>query len=303
MIPESFISHDNSMIRFLLPTCLLVLPVHGATSFLGTNSTDFNDSTNWDNGLPSDGNDATVTSPAILTGDFNATTGIDYDLTINSDLETGAYELQHRSGSNGRDVSVGVGSGAVGSLTVNDGGTLDIAGIGSDLFIGGSGGTGAVVVENGGTFAASKTIDISGGSSLSFESGALMSGSVSDELQLRNGSTLAFEIAGNGSHFTLVGNGVQVRLGSTPNLSVSFLSAPTVGMSYNLITNVSGFTNYNGVGSGYTFAPSNITVSGLGVGQEANIVYGSSLTLVVVPEPEIALLGSMGLLCLLKRRR
>ncbi len=296
------------MTRALLPSLASVAsllaagPALAVTTFSGTLDDDFNNAGNWDNGLPTG-----VTGPGTIASGATAVMSADYlmnnngspsvtPITVDGSLSTGSYELQLRSGgiAGSPDLTV------TGQMTVNNGGLIDLAGAAADLFLQGGG---DLTVENGGSFGASKTVDIGGGSILAFESGALMTGNTADELQLRNNSTISFEVAADGSHFTLVGSSLQVRLGSSPNLVVDFLGTPTTGSSFDLITGVSGFTNYLGNGSGYTFDPSNVTVTGLDAGQEANLVYGSSLTLEVVPEPASGILAALGLALVVRRRR
>lgn len=286
----------------LLSACI---PASGfaASVFSNVVDTDFNNVANWDNGLPS--NDSgpgliSAGSDAVMTGDYlmrnNGSPSVT-EITVDGTLSTGANELQLRSGGVGRTSDLIV----TGLFTVNSGGEIDIAGGGADLFLS-SGGD--MVVESGGTFAASKAVDIGSGSVLTFQSGALSGSSLNDELQLRNESTLAFEVAADGTFFTLNGSNLQVRLGSTPNLAVEFAGVPLSGTTYDLITGVSGFTDYQGNGSGYTFDPGNVAVSGLGAGQSYQLNYTDGLQLEIVPEPSsTALLGLGGLALILRRRK
>lgn len=54
-------------VKSLATTLLLSLSSgQAATSFVGTVDNDFNNASNWDNGLPTAGNDGTVAAPAVL---------------------------------------------------------------------------------------------------------------------------------------------------------------------------------------------------------------------------------------------
>lgn len=297
----------NNPKTFLSLSILALLPHSSMAVTLFTNptptETNFNNAGNWDNGLPDNTNGVgtiAAGATAIMTANYlmsNDGSPSVTDIIVNGSLSTGANELQLRSGGVGRSPDLTVN----GMFTVNNGGTIDIAGASADLFLAGGG---DMLVESGGTFAASKTVDLGSGSILTFESGALMAASTNDELQLRNGSTIAFQIAGDGSHFTLNGNTLQVRLGTTPNLIIDFASAPTIGNTFDLITGVSDFTDYQGVGSGNTFDPANITVTGLGAGQSYQLDYTNQLQLQIIPEPSsTALLGLGGLALLMRRKK
>ena len=278
------------------------LPASAVTLFTNAVDTDFNNAANWDNGLPDNTNGAgtiDAAATAVMTANYlmsnNGSPSV-IDIIVDGSLSTGSNELQLRSGGVSRSSDLTV----TGLLTVNNGGLIDIAGASADLFLSGGG---DMLVESGGSLAASKTIDLGSGSTLTFESGALAGSSTNDELQLRNGSSLAFNIAGDGTHFTLNGGTLQVRMGTTPNLIIDFAAVPMIGNTYNLITGVSEFTDFAGVGTGYTFDPSNITVTGLGVGQNYQLDYTNQLQLQIVPEPSSASLLGLGALILILHRR
>lgn len=275
----------------LLSVCVPVT-LMGATTFSGTTDSDFNNVANWDNGLPSNGgNDGTVSAPATMSANFNPATGISYHLIINSSLSTGANELQHRSGSNGRDVTVG--GGAVGSLTINSGGRLDIAGAGSDLFIGVGGGSGVVTFENGSTIEVQKTIEVLSGS-LNFGSAVSQTGSLQDEIVIND--TLSFDFDPAFNHFTLSGQSLILELGLSSVLDLDFASAPDTGSTYTLVTDVSGFAGAGAFGS--------VVATGLGAGQSITVDYSTSnLFISVVPEPGSLLLLLSALPVLALRRR
>lgn len=285
--------------------CLgLILPAaHAATSFTAAVDSDFNNVANWDNGLPSNGgNDGTVAAPAVLSANFNTATGISYHMDINSSMSTGAFEFQHRSGSNGRDVRVG--NGATGSLTINDGGRLDIAGAGSDLFIGFNGGTGTVFFENNATFQVQKAIEVLSGS-LTFAPQAISATSLQDELVVDDAGTLAFQFDASFNYFTLAGSSFGLELGATSTLDLSFAATPSINDVFILANDITGFSGVaGGTGTGIF---GNVNASGLAPGQSIEVDYGTltagELAITIVPETSSALLSLLGAGLLLRRRR
>lgn len=289
--------------KHLFTAIILSLPsAQAATSFLETVDSNFNNAANWDNGLPSAGNNGTVTAPTALTATFNSATGINYDMDINSSMSTGAFEFQHRAGSNGRDVRVG--NGATGSLTINNGGRLDIAGAGADLFIGLSGGTGTVSFEDGSTFEIQKTVEVLNGS-LEFAPNVAFAGSIQDELVIGNAGTLAIAFDSSFNHFAFGGQSLVVELGATSTLDLTFATAPTSFSTFTLATDVSGFTLVGGTGTGVF---GNVNVTGLGAGQSVVVDYGTTtageLAITIVPEPSPWWLGlAGGGLFFVRRRR
>ncbi|NWK55113.1 PEP-CTERM sorting domain-containing protein [Verrucomicrobiaceae bacterium N1E253] len=191
-----------------------------------------------------------------------------------------------------------------GTINVNAGGTLSAD---SKLDIRGS-----TLIHNSGTISVVTTLDLASGTdaSLYFSAEAIFAGNTLEVLQLRNGTSLGFEIDGAGNHSTITGNSLQVRMGSTPDLVVDFLVAPTIGQSFDLITGVEKFSNYQGVGSGYEF--NTVTVNGLEAGQEYDLIYDTTLAnqgflrleiIDSIPEPSSAAMLGLGAMGLLMRRR
>jgi hypothetical protein len=284
----------------LVVTALVGGGVFADTLFNATVDNDFNNTANWTNGIPAKGTnpgEAVVGADATMTGNYEMKTSIDWWLRVNATLNTGAYELQLRSGSAGKNTYVEDG----GVLNIQNGGLLDIAGTGADLFIAQSG-TGTVNVENGGTLAASKAIDVSNGGLLYLQSGAIHGG-MGDELQLRTGSTLKMGLNTAGDVATMSVGG-QVRLGNA-TLELNLEDDVGVGDSWTLINTSGGFYNYNGALSNFTFSAVNVTGVALDVGESIELNYGANtLTATVIPEPAaLGMVAAFGAGILFVRRR
>lgn len=276
---------------------------------------DFNTAGNWDNGLPTATN-----GPGTIMAGTTATMSANYlmanngspsvtDIRIDGTLNTGAFELQLRSGTVAAnpDVIVGFNAGSNGILNIENGGRLDIAGAAADLFMGSApgAGSGTVNVLDGGNFQVQKAVEVLTGT-LSFADGAILVGNVQDELVVADTGTLAFEIdAAGDTYVTIVGSSLQVELGTASTLDLSFSTGPTNGQSFTLINGVSSFTGSNSVGfTGGTGVFGTVNATGLGAGQSVNVTYDNGeLVATIVPEPgSLALLG-LGGLALLRRRR
>lgn len=287
---------------------LVVIAVLGGgvfadTLFNAAFDNDFNNTANWTNGIPAKGTnpgEAVVGADATMTANYEMKTSIDWYLRVNNNatLNTGANELQLRSGSAGLDLYVEGG----GVLNIQNGGLLDIAGSGADLFIAKSG-SGWVNVQDGGTLAASKAIDISANGRLYLQSGAIHDG-MEGILQLRNNSTLIMGLNTAGDVATMDVGG-QVRFGSTPKLELNLEDDVDIGDTWTLINTDGGFYNYNGHSSGYTFGTVNVTGTALDAGESIELTYGTNtLTATVIPEPAVlGMVASFGVGILFIRRR
>jgi fibronectin-binding autotransporter adhesin len=181
------------------------------------------------------------------------------------------------------------------STTVGSGGTLQ--GSGS---IGG-----AVTIQSGGTIAAGNSIE-------SLTTGALT---------LEALSTFAYEIdndaaANVAGDLTAVTGNLTIDLGNTAILTLGELGSGswTIGEKLTLIS-YSGTWNGGLFNYGGTLADdSTINFSGMdwlfnyndtvaGTNYTGDLTGSSFVTMTVIPEPRAALLGGIGMLCLLRRRR
>ena len=289
---------------------LIAANASAATSFIPATG-DFNTVGNWDDGLPDTvataGSDDEGIIPtgttANMSASYQTSTGRRIFITVNGTLNTGANELQLRSGSQGTDPRGTFGDLIVdgGTLNVASGGRVDIAGIGADLFVDGGG---TVNFLDGSTIQASKAIEILNGT-LVMTAGAISAASVGDELVVGDAGTLAFGFDGAQTHFTFSGATLALELGATSTLDLSFAAAPTTGSVFTLVDDISAFSGEDaGTGTG-VFGTINAT--GLGVGQSVVADYGvntaGELQITIVPEPSSAALLGLGSLALILRRR
>ncbi len=270
--------------------CSVALPAYAATTFTGSTSADFAVAGNWDNGVPATGNDGLIDSGenAEITSPFNIGTG---NLTLGSASTSGTLTIK-AGGSlttvNGfGSLQIGSGAGSTGSLVIENGGLLDVLGFGADVFIGElGGGSGLLEVQAGGTLIANKALEILNGS-LSLASTATFNG-IKDELVVESGADLEFDIDGT-TLATIAGSNVQVELGASSSLTLNFAAEPNTGDSFALITDVSGFTQIGGIGSG-TFG--NVIATGLASDQAIELDYGvetpNQLTATVIAPPRPA---------------
>ncbi|MBK1832151.1 PEP-CTERM sorting domain-containing protein [Verrucomicrobiaceae bacterium R5-34] len=286
----------NTHTTTLLLGGLLVLPAQALTIFTGIG--DFNTAGNWDNGLPDASN-----GPGEIAAGATATMSADYimlnnspsvtDIVVKGTLNTGANELQLRSGTVSSNPDIFVDGG---TINVNLGGTIDVAGASADVFIT-NGGT--LSFEDGSTAQISKALEVISGS-LNLSSGTSWSGNLGDELVIGDAGILSFSFDSSLNHLTIPGSSLALELGDTSTLALNFAAAPTTGDSYTLVNNVSGFGGAAGVFG-------NVNASGLGAGQSLEVVYNTTdglLQVQVVPEPSsTALLGLGGIALLLRRRR
>ncbi|MHC4508858.1 MAG: LamG-like jellyroll fold domain-containing protein [Planctomycetota bacterium] len=237
---------------FALVLAVTVGTTQAATIFtnaLGDNN--FNDAGNWDNGLPDNtngpgeipsGQTATMTAPYLMAN--NAPPSVT-DIIVNGTLNTGAYELQLRSGAVGdrtSDLFVGDGARNAGVLNVDSGGRIDIAGAAADVFIGVNGGSGTINFLDGAVLQTVKSVEILNGR-LSYASTA--TSRILDELVVDNGGTLAFEIDGT-NVATIDGRTLILELGSTSTLEISLSGSYSVGQKWTLMTGISTFAGVDG---------------------------------------------------------
>ncbi|MBI9016752.1 MAG: PEP-CTERM sorting domain-containing protein [Phycisphaerae bacterium] len=310
----------ENVLKVLLIGLLISVSANAATVFNNTaGDNDFNNAANWDNGLPvkGGGHDGVINADATMTASHEMVTAIDWHLVINATVNTGANELQLRSGSKGTN-PIGtpgdliVGDNATGVFNVDNGGTLDIAGIGADLIIGQNGGTGTVNFLSGSSSSLSKTIEILNGS-LNYASDVNGLGHLGDELVVGNNGILSMGInADTDTHFVF-GNRFDLELATDSTLKLNFTGSASIGDSWTLMQTISSF---NGVvdssvdaGDG-TGVFGNLIVNGLTDDQQIQLIYNApvagddgSLVATVVPEPATLALLGLGSLISLKRRR
>ena len=139
---------------------LAALPCIGwaDTTWTGANSTDWTDSGNWNNGLPSSGNGAiTIDQIGINTPTLSTSVSAGWDINIGNGGNTGA--LNQNSGTlatgNGNWGFIGVDAGSVGTYTLSGDAGFSAARINLGAFTSGSaGGTGTLNMDTTGTVAA-----------------------------------------------------------------------------------------------------------------------------------------------------
>lgn len=184
---------------------------------------------------------------------------------------------------NGGTLIVGDGvSGSVGNVTINTGGTL-----------GGSGTVGNLTVTNGGILAPGNSPGILNSGDLSIEAGA----------------TLGIEIDGavpGSGHDQLVVTG-SVSLAGLLSIATSY--TPAENALFFILVNdgndaISGtFSNAPVDGGTYTFGSQQYQISYFGNSGNQSFTGGNDVVLMAIPEPRAALLGGLGLLILLNRRK
>jgi hypothetical protein len=294
----------KSMIVSSFATILALGASSAATTFTGANGTDFNDAGNWDNGLPSSGSVGTIDGGHVA--DMNSNSGADLELIVGANASAGTLNLT--SGTldvGGKDIKVGVGANSTGTVTVANGSTLRVAGGGADLFIGDSaGGQGFVTIASGGTLDANKALEIINGN-LTLQTGASIP-DLKDEFVVDNNGTIAFQTDGS-SISTIYGGSLAVELGSTSTLDMQLGGTYSVGDSWTILTDVSGFSGVNGGDGTGVFGT---VYDSTDAGNIFSVDYGTTtpgavvVTLTAVPEPtSAALLGLGGLTLILRRRK
>jgi autotransporter-associated beta strand protein len=122
-------------------------------------------------------------------------------------------------------------------------------------------------------------------------------------LDLENGTALAFEL--NPSN-TTVGSAINDLVAVTGNLNLDGLLS-VVATSGNFLTVVANTSwrlfNYSGTLTDDTLGLGSMPSLGSGLSWSINTATTGQVNLVVIPEPRAALLGGLGLLALLRRRR
>ena len=253
-------------------------------------------------------------------------------LTISGELRNGlgtarTWEL---TGSGDIDITGNIVNGGAFALSLlkSGTGTLDITGNsntysgGTTLTTGrlmlnntsGSGlGSGAATVNGGtlggtGSFSGAATINTTGVLSPGTSVGTLGMGA----LTLNTGSTLLYELNTTAVTGDLLNVNGNLDLVGTVTLSLADLGSADllgIGTKFNLISYAgtwNGF-EFNGYADDSTFTAFGnewlINYNDVSVGAVNGGLYANAVTLTVIPEPAAALLGGLGLLVLLRRRR
>ncbi|MGB0774309.1 MAG: PEP-CTERM sorting domain-containing protein [Akkermansiaceae bacterium] len=269
-------------------------PLHAVTIFTN-GTTDFNNASNWDNGLPD--NDAAVGgvdldaeiaagSTAVTSGSYNATGSLHYNLDVLGELTV----------SSGHTVHLGTGGGynTGTDLTVN-GGTLNLDG--KVTIIGGGAHTfvtngGVINLRAGGDFDGRKNLNLTLGT-LDIASNAVSADAI-DHLNVGNGSMIRFDIVSTAFSLVALGNDLDLSAtGATLDLDIT---GATAGDSYTLFTTggaVDGtFSTFN-----YTINDSLVATLDYSVADELTV------NITAVPEPSSAALLALGGIALTLRRR
>ena len=240
-------------------TCLtliaLVLAVTVGAAEAATNFTNakgdsnFNDPGNWDNGLPTGGNDGIISNGLTAThSDGTIVITNAAMVTVGAAGAAGTLNitngtLETENGTTG--YRVGAGAGSVGTLNIDNGGILIVKGAGADVFVGDpAGGYGEINVLDGGELQSRKALEIINGR-IFFSAHSISTNSVRDELVVDNGGTLAFEIDGD-TVATIPGSSLIVELGSNSTLELILKGNYSVGDSWTLVTDISTFTGVDG---------------------------------------------------------
>jgi len=271
---------------------LAIGSLHAATIFSAANNTNLNDVSNWDNGLPAVANPGTISANGGMTASFS---NGDEDLILNASVTTGAFTM---SIGGGDQLYIGSGAGAVGSLIVNSGGELEAIGTNEDVYLGSTGGFGTLIFEDGSAIDTRKSMQVFNGL-LSFGSDVTTDqNGIQNKFEIGATSTLQFEVNTLFQNHTVQGNTVDMIFQTGATLNLNFALASTTGQTFKLVDDVSTNTG--------TFT--NVTATGLGVGQSLTVTYGTGsdglvATVVSVPEPSSSALAALGVLFLGVRRR
>lgn len=167
--------------------------------------------------------------------------------------------------------------------------TTTVSGTGT---LGGSGSVGSITVASGGTLAPGNSpgilntgnVDLQSGSNLNMEINGTVAGTDYDQLNVTGTVTLAGLL--------------NVSLGYTP--AVSDLLFILLNDGTDAVTGTfSGLAD----GSTFTLGGSEFKISYFADSTGNSFTGGNDVALMVVPEPGAALLGSLGVLALLRRRR
>ncbi|MEI6675228.1 MAG: autotransporter-associated beta strand repeat-containing protein [Verrucomicrobiota bacterium] len=214
-----------------------------------------------------------------------------------------------------------------GTTTIH-GGSLKLDGVGSlgnstDIIVGDAGSSGAVLdattrtgglvigigqtISGIGEIQGSTTIQL-GGTLTPGHGGAGVLHNQGN-IDLKTGSTFVLELNGNtaGTQYNQLNVTGSVTLGGLLSLRVNFM--PTNNSLFFIIANNGGssisgaFSNASLDGGTYTFDGHEFKVSYQANAATSTFTGGNDVALMVVPEPTAALLGGIGLLLILRRRR
>ncbi len=222
-------------------------------------------------------NDATASFAGILADNNNSGTGV---LAI-SKTGTGVQTLTGTSTYTGAtNVTAGTlvinGNISTSTTTVQNGGTLA-----------GSGTTGSVTINNGGTLAPGTS------------PGTL---TISGDLGLNDSSILAFEFD---PFDTTIGGGVNDLVSGISNFTLDgLLNVTATSGSFGGVTSGSWrLFNYSGTLTNNILTLNSMPTLASGYSWSLDTATAGQVNLSVIPEPRAALLGGLGVLALLRRRR
>ncbi len=223
------------------------------TNTLGDN--DFNNAANWDNGLPSNTQDAVIKNglTAQTTATFGTSTAPDYDLIIGADGTLGRLIVSAGNtvytGNNGEDVKVGVGAGSVGYLDLY--GTVESKGTYSYAFVGdAAGGVGHITVYDGGELRTIKGTNIINGSVTYYPAAVVTK--PKDRFWISSKGKVVFHTDG-ANIATVTGsdaNGYSLQIGSGATLEIVLGGEFHVGDSWTLFSGVNTISGYGSDGTG-----------------------------------------------------
>jgi fibronectin-binding autotransporter adhesin len=234
-------------------------------------------------------NTATINTQTGRTFTVNQTTSESYEGVI---AGAGGFTLGSLSTASltlsGTSTYTGATNVNKGTLVVNGNiSTSSLTTVASTATLGGIGTVGALSVLDGGTLAPGNS------------PGTLNTGTLS----LANLSNLGFEL--NPAN-TAVGGGVNDLVSVTGNLTLDGILnlTPTSGNFLSVTTGTAWrLFNYTGSLTNNTLGFGSMPSLGSGLSWQINTATSGQVNLVVVPEPRAALLGGLGLLMLLRRRR
>ena len=219
---------------------------------------------------------------------INNTTDYTYDsaITGNVELEKKGSGAQTLTGSS--NTYTGATTVTSGKLVINGNISTSTTTVKNTGTLGGSGTTGAVIVENGGTLAPGNS------------PGTL---TITGDLGLNDSSIVAFEF--NPLDMT-VGGGINDLVTITGGLTLNGLLNVTA-TSGNFLGATNGDTwrlfNYSGSLTNNILTLNTMPDLGTGYSWAVDTATAGQVNLVVVPEPRAAILGLLGTLALLRRRR
>lgn len=276
--------------------------ITAATYFTGTG--DFNTAGNWDQGLPDNSNGpGVIQGTATMSANYlmanNGTPSVTDIIIDGGTLNTSTFELQLRSGSVARTPDLYVGNN--GTLNVDSGGLIDMAGASVYLFVGSTATVGGVNITGPGTanFYSGSTFGVQKGFSVlngvfNLETGSTFQ-TVQDFVIIGADGTLKFTgLTGGNATTVTVSGGTNVNIQAGSTLDLSFTGA-TQGETYTLLS---------GIGTAYNQF-TNVNISGLDPSLTAQVNYNAdSITVDIIPEPSVtSLLGLAGLALIARRRK